>query len=134
MSLRRDYLLRLVEQMARVLARVRELLATGKTLEAREELERAARGAGLDLSLASTLAPSSLLPMLSVGGEVDRSKCALFAELLYLEHQRALADGQGDHAARARDRALMLFELAYQGQTIDDETAAKMEELRGARS
>jgi hypothetical protein len=131
-SLRRDYLLRLVEQMARVLARVRELLAAGKTSEARGELERAARGAGLDLGLALTLAPGSLLPMLSTGGEVDRSKCALFAELLYLEYHRASADAQLEQAARARDRALMLFELAYAGQPIDDEVAGKIEEL-GAR-
>jgi hypothetical protein len=115
--------------MARVLARVREQLAAGKTTEARGELERAARGAGLDLGLALTLAPNSLVPLLSTSGEIDRSKCALFAELLYLEHQRAVADGQVEQAARARDRALMLFELAYAGQPVDGDVAAKIEEL-----
>ena len=118
--------------MARVLARVRELLVAGKTTEAREELERASRGAGLDLGLALTLAPASVLPLLSTGGEVDRSKCALLAELLFLEHRRALVDGQVEQAERARDRALMLFDLAYAGQEVDDETAGKIEELRRA--
>ena len=119
--------------MARVLARVRELLAVGKTAEAREELQRAARGAGLDLGLALTLAPSSLLPLVSTSGEVDKSKCALFAELLYLEHQRAVADGQTEQAARARDRALMFYDLAYAGSAdVEVATATQFEALRGA--
>src|SRR5262249_38731637 len=99
-SLRRDYLLRMIEQSARVLARVRELLVAGLTGEARAELEKAARGAGLDINLALSLSPDSLLPLLMTGGEVDRARCAFFAELLYLEWQRALADGDTARAKR----------------------------------
>src|SRR5262245_29986362 len=112
MSLRRDYLLRMIEQSARVLARVRQLLVAGLTGEARAELESAARGAGLDIGLALSLSPDSLLPLLTTGGEVDRARCAFFAELLYLEWKRALADGDTARASRSRERALTLFGLA----------------------
>ena len=130
MSIRKDYLLRMIEQMGRVLARVRELLLAGRTTEARAELENAARGAGLDIGLVLSLAPESLEPLLTTGGEIDRPKCALFGELLYLERQRALADGDTARAKRCADRAAMLFELAYEGIVIDDETREKLKELQ----
>ena len=129
MPVRQDYLLRQIEQMARLLAHVRELLFAKKTAEAREDLERAFRGAGLDLGLALSLTPESLVPLLTTGGEIDQPKCALFAELLYLERQRALADGDTARAARCAKRAYMLFVLAYEGTVIDDDTRAKLEEL-----
>jgi hypothetical protein len=132
MSIRKDYLLRMIEQMARVLARVRELLLAGRTAEARAELQRAARGVGLDLGLALTLAPDSLIPMLTTGGEIDQPKCALFAELLYLEWERALADGEEEYAERCAARALMLFGLAYEGTTMDEATQAKVRELEAS--
>lgn len=131
MSIRKDYLLRMIEQMARVLARVRELLASGRTAEARAELETAARGAGLDIGIMLSLAPDSLRPLLMSAGEIDQPKCALFAELLYLERQRALADGDEARARRCADRALWLYTLAYEGTVIDEETEAKIDELRG---
>ena len=130
MAVRKDYLLRMIEQMARVLARVRELLVAGKTAEARAELETAARGAGLDIGLALSLTPDSLRPLLTTNGEIDRPKCALFAELLYLERQRALSDGDAARARRCADRAALLFALAYEGSTVDDETQQKIDELR----
>ena len=131
MSIRKDYLLRMIEQMARVLARIRELLAAGKTTEARAELERAARTAGLDIAIILSLTPDSLIPMLTVNGEIDRPKCALFAEVLYLERQRALADGDEARAARCAERARLLFVLAYEGTHMDDETQAKFAEVGG---
>ena len=129
MSIRKDYLLRMIEQAARMLARVRELLVAGKTAEARAELERAARGAGLDLGIVLSLTPESLLPLLTNAGETDRPKCALFAELLYLERQRAIADGDTARAQRCAERAHFLFTLAYEGTTVDEETQDKISEL-----
>jgi hypothetical protein len=129
--IRKDYLLRMIEQMARMLARVRELLVAGKTGEARGELEGAARAAGLDLGLLLSLTPDSLALLLTTGGEIDRPKCALFGELLELERQRAFADGDRDRAARCAERSALLLALAYEGIVIDDETREKLAELRG---
>ena len=133
MSVRKDYLLRMIEQTARILARVRELLVGGRTAEARAELEAAARGAGLDLGIVLSLAPESLEPLLTTGGEIDRPKCALFAELLYLERQRALADADAARARRCASRALLLYSLAYEGIVVDEETQRKLDELREDR-
>jgi hypothetical protein len=130
MSIRKDYLLRMIEQTARVLARVRELLVSGRTAEARAELETAARGAGLDIGIMLSLAPESLRPLVTTSGEIDQPKCALFAELLYLERQRALADGEAARAKRCADRALWFSTLAYEGTVIDEETQAKIDELQ----
>ena len=91
---RDDYLLRMIAQMARVLARVRRLLLEGKNSEAGDELEYAAQKGGIDLRLVSALDEASLRPLLLTGGEVDRPKCALFAELMYLEWRRQVAMGQ----------------------------------------
>jgi hypothetical protein len=129
MAIRKDYLLRMIEQMGRVLARVRELLIAGKTAEARAELETAARGAGLDIGLVLSLAPESLEALLTTNGEIDRPKCALFAELLYLERQRAIADGDEARAKRCGSRAAQLYAVAYEGIVIDDETQRKIAEL-----
>lgn len=48
---REDYMLRMIAQMARVLARVRRLLLEGKNAEAGDELARAAHQGGADLSI-----------------------------------------------------------------------------------
>lgn len=131
MSIRKDYLLRMIEQTARVLAHVRKLLLSGQTREAKAELEAAARGAGLDLGILLSLAPESLEPLLMTGGQIDQPKCALFGELLYLERQRALADGDRPRADRCAERARMLLALAYEGSVIDDETQQKIDEMAG---
>ena len=46
---REDYILRMIAQMARVLARIRRMLLEGKNSEAGDELEHAAQKAGIDL-------------------------------------------------------------------------------------
>ena len=126
---RQDYLLRLIQQMGRTLARIREMLIDGRTDEAGTELASIAQQAGIDLRFVIALEESSLRPMLITGGEIDRPKCALFAELVYLEWRRALVAGRADYAERCAKRALVLFQLAYQGSSPDDDVRAKTQAL-----
>lgn len=126
---REDYLLRMIAQAARVLAAVRRLLTEGKTAEAGDELQRAAQSGGIDLRVLVALDEASLEPMLSTGGEIDRPKCALFAEILYLEWQRQLALERGEQADACARRALLLYSLAYDGIVVDDATRARIAEL-----
>lgn len=126
---RQDYLLRMIQQMGRALARIREMLLGGRIDDAGVELATIAQQAGIDLRFVIALEESSLLPMLTTGGEIDRPKCALFAELVYLEWQRALLDGRAEYAERCARRGAMLFQLAYQGTVTDDEIRAKIEAL-----
>jgi len=126
---REDYLLRMIAQMALVLARIRRMLLEGKNSEAGDELEYAAQKGGIDLSLMIALDEASLEPMLRTGGEIDRPKCAFFAEVIYLEWRRQLAMGRMPQAERCARRALLLYALAYDGIVIDDETRKRIAEL-----
>ena len=126
---RDDYLLRMIAQMAQVLARIRRMLLEGKNAEAGDELQQAAQKGGIDLQLVIALDEASLEPLLRTGGEIDRPKCAFFAEVIYLEWRRQLAMGgmpQAEHCAR---RALLLYALAYDGIVMDDETRRRVAEL-----
>ena len=129
MPQREDYLLRMIAQMGRVLAHVRRLLLQGKHVAAGEELGRAAQQGGVDLRILVALDEPSLRPLLTTGGEIDRPKCAFFAEVLYLEWSRQVALGQALMARRVADRALLLYHLAYDDIVIDAETRTRAAEL-----
>ena len=128
---REDYLLRMIAQMAMVLARIRRMLLEGKTEEAGDDLEQAALKGGIDLRFVIELDEASLEPLLRTGGEIDRPKCAFFAEVVYLEWQRQLAMGRSQYAERCAERALLLYALAYEGIVIEDETKQRVAELQG---
>jgi hypothetical protein len=128
---REDYLLRMIAQMARVLARVRRMLLEGKNSAAGAELEAAALQGGIDLRMVLALEEPSLDPLLRTGGEIDRPKCAFFAEVIYLEWRRQLAMEQMPAADRRARRALLLYALAYDGIVMDDQTRQRIAELEG---
>lgn len=127
---REDYLLRMIAQMGRVLARVRRLLLEGKNAEAGDELKLAALNGGVDLALVIALDEPSLRPLLFTAGELDRPKCAFFAEVVYLEWRRQHAMGNAERAERCARRSLLLFALAYEGIVVDDETRQRIAELQ----
>jgi hypothetical protein len=128
---REDYVLRMIAQMGRVLARIRRKLMDEQHVEAGEDLEYAAQHAGIDLRFVVALDEASLRPLLTTGGELDRPKCAFFAELVYLEWRRQLAMGHRERAARCAIRALQLYAFAYDGIAVDDETRQRVAELEG---
>src|SRR5262245_32136773 len=128
---REDYLIRMIAQMARVLAHVRRLLTHGKNAEAGDELEQAARKGGVDLGFIIGLDEPSLRPLITTGGEIDRAKCAFFGELVYLEWRRQLAMGKTERADRCARRALLLYALAYDGIVMDETVNTRIAELEG---
>jgi hypothetical protein len=128
---REDYLLRMIAQMGRVLAAIRRMLREGKNSGAGDELERAAQKGGIDLPLVLALDETSLEPLLRTGGEIDRPKCAFFAEVIYLEWRRQLAMERMPQAERCAQRALLLYALAYDGIVMDAETQQRIAEVEG---
>lgn len=64
-------------------------------------------------------------------GEIDRPKCAFFAELVYLEWRCQLAMGKVERAERCARRALLLYALAYDGIVMDDIVKTRIAELEG---
>jgi hypothetical protein len=128
---REDYMLRIIAQMGRVLARIRRMLLEGENADAGDELEHAAQHAGIDLGFVIALDEQSLRPLLLTGGELDRPKCAFFAEVVYLEWRRQRAMGRMERADRCAIRALLLYALAYDGVVMGDDVRARIAELEG---
>jgi len=122
-------MLRMIAQMGRVLAAVRRMLLEGRTAEAGDQLEHAAQKGGIDLKLVIALDEPSLEPLLRTGGEIDRPKCAFFAEVIYLEWQRQLAMGMVPPAERCAKRALLLYALAYDGIVLGADTQQRVAEV-----
>jgi len=110
---RRDYIMRMIEQLGAMLAALRKRMLGQEVsrAEAADTLREAARLGGLDYDLARAMAPETLLMMVAPGGEVDPGRCWLLAELSYLD---GLDADLADDAAEARDsfeRAGYLFGL-----------------------
>jgi hypothetical protein len=84
----RDYILRLIEQMATMLAALINRRRAGQIIEAREDLENTCvRTVGFTLSEIKTLAPEEVAKILSNAGALRVSKSLMLAELLLLDAQ-----------------------------------------------
>jgi hypothetical protein len=128
--MQRDYILRMIEQMALVIARIRKLFLGGDVEAARAELRAEAARQGVDLPLARALDPESLLLLLSPTGVPEPGRCWVFAEMLYLDGLQSAAQGDTDDAVRAYGNALRLF-LALDPSVIGGipEASARIAEL-----
>jgi hypothetical protein len=76
--------MRMIKQLGVALVRLRQMI-TGKASKAeiRAEMTAAARTGGVDLPMARLASVDTLLALLSVGGELNPSRCWLTAELFY---------------------------------------------------
>ncbi|MDX1396583.1 MAG: hypothetical protein R3195_19540 [Gemmatimonadota bacterium] len=113
---RRDYIMRMIEQLGAMLTALRRRILGGEATRAeiREQMHDAAKLGGLDYDLARAMSPETLLMMIAPGGEVDPGRCWLLAELSYLDGLEAqLSDGTDatDEARSAFERAAYLFGL-----------------------
>ena len=99
---RHDYILKLIERFGAALVSLRDriLRRARDEISVRAEIHEIAREAGLDLAVARSLEPDSLLMWLAPTGQPDPAKLWLMAELLYLEGLDAKSSGgrewQGD--------------------------------------
>jgi hypothetical protein len=91
---RRDYIMRLIEQVGQALIALRRRIL--------------ARG-GLDFDLARAMTSETLLLMVAPGGEVDPGRCWLLAEMFYLEGVEAELSGWVGEARDSLQRAAFLF-------------------------
>lgn len=121
MSIQRDWLQRLIEQLAAAVARVLGLRREGRLEEARQELERAAvEAAGLGLSLLERLDPASAARLVR-----EPERLAALARLA-LERSRLERDaGEVEAAGRWHERAVALGDLSTaRGAAADPEVLA----------
>jgi len=109
----RDYILRIIESLGRVLTRIRQRLAGGEiTAETlRGELHDVAQQAGLDYELARAINIEMLGMLVAPAGLVEPGRAWLLAELLYLDAQDARARQQDEEAVSLLEKARHLFEI-----------------------
>ena len=130
---KRDYLLRQIEALGRILSRLRELIVGGATAQADSEIREEMRNVGRDLAVANALDPATLLMLLG-SPVLDARRSFAVATLLHMDALRARADGDESRAARSVANALALLQAAK--PMLDGERAdlavQLIEELRAA--
>ena len=110
--LRRDYLLRMIEEMGRIVARIRELLVGGDIPAVETALQEAARLASLDLQTIRALTADSLLLLLLPAPTADAGRLKIVIQVLALDAERAVAAGDEEGAERLLQKAERLQQAA----------------------
>jgi hypothetical protein len=125
---KRDYLLRQIEALGRILSRLRELIVGGATGSANAELQEEMRNVGLDLPMASALDPQTLLMLLG-SPVLDARRAFAVGTLLHLDSLRARADGDEHRARRSAANAVAVLTAAR--PMVDPERAAMVDQIIG---
>jgi hypothetical protein len=105
---RRDYLLRQIEALGRILSRLRSLILDGDTAAADAEIREEMRNVGIELTMANALDPATL-QMLLGAPMLDARRAFTVGSLLHIDAIRARADGDAAWAARSSASALALL-------------------------
>ncbi len=95
---RRDYILRLIERFGQMLIALRDrvLRREADAAEVAAQLQQMATEAGVDIDVARSLDPASLLLWLAPFDDFDQPRLWLVAELLYLAGLQAGPAGADD--------------------------------------
>ena len=112
----KDYILRMIEQMAAIVAALRRAILKGDLSSWEAESRGLATAAGLDLSLARVLEPEALLSLLSPDGRADPTRVWLAAELLYLEALSYQTEGDTEKANGMFAKAWVLYSSIPENQ------------------
>jgi len=106
----RDYILRLVEQLAQTVGAVLTLKKARRFEEAELAISEAARNlVGLDVKTLLALPVEQIVTLFSPSGILDAGKCIVVAEILYEHSEIKSLRGEQDLAYDARIRALSLL-------------------------
>ena len=131
---KRDYLLRQIEALGRILSRLRELIVGGATASANSQIQEEMRNAGMELSMANALDPATLLMLLG-SPVLDTRRAFTLGALLHMDALRARAEGDTAWAARSSATAVAVLSAAR--PMLDAERVAVvdqiLEEIRGVR-
>lgn len=128
----RDYLLRMIHQLAQVLARVLKLNEAKCYDESLEEINASSRRLiGMDIRMLTSLSDTEFIRLLGLGDRFDLEKCVVAAELLRMVGEVKLA--QGDEAStyecRVASLSLFLELLRHETGTLPKEYSDSVERL-----
>lgn len=124
MEVATDYVLRLIDQIALMLAEILQLRKLGRAREARDQIATACRqSVGLPLALVKHSAPETILEMLATGGGTQHVRAVMLAELLLQDAEIEEQAGNKREAliSRAQARTLIAHNL---GQLSPEEQAS----------
>jgi hypothetical protein len=106
----RDYFLRMIHQLAHVLAKVLNLSQLQRYDDALEEVQLSSRQLlGMDLRLLTTLSNTEFIRLLSLGDRFDVEKCVVAAELLQLVGEVKELEGEEGVRFHCTTTSLSLF-------------------------
>lgn len=121
----RDFIMRMVREVAQMLARVISKRAAGQYEEARGDLENiCAQHTGLELDFVRSIAPDDLLEILKQSGGLFVSRCMTLAEILLEDARLREASGRGMETIPNYVHALKLLR-ATEG-AVDDAARAEL--------
>lgn len=115
----RDYLLRMIERIGQMLIAIRKRIAAGEDAATIEEsLRRVAADGGVDLDIARLSTLDTLVLFVAPNGEVEPTRCWMFAELLLLDGLQARAEGRDADARASFEKAKHLYRLVEPGGAL----------------
>lgn len=111
----RDYILRMIEQVGRVLAAIRrQMLGEPSDIaDIGQALDAVAGQLGFDLDLARRATPDTLA--LLSAPQADPARCWAIAELLFLDALNAETAGRVDEACAGLEKARYFFAMVEPG-------------------
>src|SRR5215467_3213306 len=108
--LRKDYIMRLIEQLGVAVARIIALKNNNQAHEALKEIEQACeKYLGLDPRVIGAASGEALLTLMSMGGKFDPKRAVLLGELLKEEGELYEMESMAERSYWAYTRSLWLF-------------------------
>ena len=133
----RDYFMRMIHQLAQVIAKVLKLSEVSRYEAALEEIQLSSKQLlGMDLRLLTSLSGDEFIRVLSLGERFDVEKCVVTAELLRLigEVRERQADENGKYDCYTTSLSLFL-ELSFrESETLPKEYFEEIDVLIGKLS
>ena len=112
--IRQDYIMRMIEQLVRVLAEAAALKKAKKYAEALLTIDQALQElSGFNSKFVNSLPDDSLITMLKTGDALDADKCIIVADLLDIEGDIYQVQGQLEESYYRHLKALNLFLAAF---------------------
>lgn len=118
----KDYILRLIEQFIKILARVLKLREQGQHEQAIQEISEAYRTLlGLSAEMVHSLSEEQLREFLHVGARWNPERCEVLAALLKEEGENLVPSGRIEDAAILFAKSLSLYlEIPHKAEPISD--------------
>jgi hypothetical protein len=118
----RDYILRLIEQLATMVAAFISRRKAGETIQAREDLENTSvRTIGFTLSEIKGLAPEEVARILNRSGALRVTRALILAELLRLDAEWHQEDRTGDQLTANYVHAFCLTADSIDSLSLDEQ-------------